>query len=96
MPKIEIESFFYDLIHCKDKVIHTFDDWDEKYGDDERGPLVAGMRECPDDVLINLLINIQKLASGYEQIQELIRASEEKVVEEHMNEEEEDDDDDDD
>jgi len=76
MPSIEIQSFFYDLIHAKDKVITVFDKWDQKYGEDERGPLVAGMRECPDQELINLLINIQRLATGYEQIQELIAVSE--------------------
>ncbi|SVE23175.1 uncharacterized protein METZ01_LOCUS476029, partial [marine metagenome] len=68
MPNIEIQSFFYDLIHCKDKILSNFDKWDEKYADDERGPLVAGIRECGDADLVNLLINIQRLASGYEQI----------------------------
>lgn len=96
MPKIEIESFFYDLIHCKDKVNHVFDEWDEKYGDDDRGPLVAGIRECPDDDLINLLINIQKLATGYEQIQELISKAEEQEVQDQMNDDEDDEDEDDD
>ena len=42
MPKIEIKTFFYDLIHCKDKIFATFDKWDKKYDEDERGPLVAG------------------------------------------------------
>ena len=51
MAKIEIQSFFYDLIHCKDKILSTFDEFDEKYPEDERGPLVAGMREIPDDKL---------------------------------------------
>ena len=31
MPSIEIQSFFYDLIHCKDKVLTVFNQWDEKY-----------------------------------------------------------------
>ena len=61
MPSIEIQSFFYDLIHCKDKVLTVFNQWDEKYETDERGPLVAGMRECPDAELITLLVNIQRL-----------------------------------
>ncbi|NIQ03872.1 MAG: hypothetical protein GWM98_28910 [Nitrospinaceae bacterium] len=90
MPKIEIQSFFYDLIHCKDKILGAFEKWDEKYGDDERGPLVAGIRECPDQELINLLINIQRLATGYEQIKELIDAAEQEEVEKAMTEDEED------
>ena len=53
MAKIEVESFFYDLIHCKNKILSTFDKWDEKYEDDERGALVAGIRECEDADLIN-------------------------------------------
>ncbi|KMP12415.1 hypothetical protein UZ36_00665 [Candidatus Nitromaritima sp. SCGC AAA799-C22] len=93
MPHIEVQSFFYDLIHCKDKILSAFDKWDEVYGEDERGPLVAGMRECPDADLINLLINIQRLASGYEQIQELVAAAEQKEVDEAMDDDEEDDDD---
>lgn len=92
MPSIEIQSFFYDLIHAKDKVNTVFEKWDRKYGEDERGPLVAGMRECPDDELINLLINIQRLAAGYEQIQELIAEAEQKEVEEALAEDDEDDD----
>ncbi|QPJ66131.1 MAG: hypothetical protein G3M78_12295 [Candidatus Nitrohelix vancouverensis] len=80
MPKIDIQSFFYDLIHCKDKVLSTFDKWDQVYEDDERGPLVAGMRECKEEDLINLLINIQRLASGYEEIQELITKAEQDEV----------------
>ncbi len=93
MPSIEIQSFFYDLIHAKDKVITVFDRWDEKYGDDERGALVAGMRECPEAELVNLLINIQRLATGYEQIQQLIAESEQKIVDEAMEDEDDDDDD---
>ena len=95
MPNIEIQSFFYDLIHCKNKILSNFDKWDEKYADDERGPLVAGMRECGDADLINLLINIQRLASGYEQINELMNAAEQKQVDEAMSDDEDDEDDDD-
>ncbi|MBM15009.1 MAG: hypothetical protein CMH75_02810 [Nitrospina sp.] len=80
MPKIEIESFFYDLIHCKDKILATFDKWDTKYDNDERGALVAGIRECPDPELITLLMNIQKLASGYEQIKDLMDRAEQEEV----------------
>ena len=95
MPTIEIQSFFYDLIHCKDKILSNFDKWDEKYSEDERGALVAGIRESKDADLINLLINIQRLASGYEQIKELMDAAEQKDVDEAMSDEEEDEDDDD-
>jgi len=80
MPKIEIESFFYDLIHCKDKILATFDKWDNKYDNDERGALVAGIRDCPDPELITLLMNIQKLASGYEQIKDLMDKAEQEEV----------------
>lgn len=93
MAKIEIQSFFYDLIHCKDKILTSFDEWDEKYGDDERGALVAGIREAPDTQLITLLVNIQKLASGYERIKELIDQAEQAEVDEAMSDEEDDDDD---
>jgi len=96
MAKIEVESFFYDLIHCKNKILSTFDKWDEKYEDDERGALVAGIRECEDADLINVLINIQRLASGYEEIKELMDAAEQQEVDEAMSDDEEDDDDDDD
>ena len=54
MPSIEIQSFFYDLIHCKNKILSNFEKWDEKYEEDERGPLVAGIRECKDAELITL------------------------------------------
>ena len=54
MAKIEIQTFFYDLIHCKNKINSTFEKWDKKYEEDERGSLVAGMRECPDAELITL------------------------------------------
>ena len=96
MPNIEIQSFFYDLIHCKDKILSIFEKWDGKYEEDERGPLVAGIRECPDAELINLLINIQHLASGYEQIKELMDAAEQKDVDDAMSDDEDDDEDDDD
>jgi len=92
MATIEVESFFYDLIHCKDKILATFDEWDEKYEDDERGALVAGIRECKEADLINILINIQRLASGYEQIKELMDAAEQKEVDEAMLDDEDDDD----
>jgi hypothetical protein len=92
MAKIEIESFFYDLIHCKDKILTTFDEWDEKYDEDERGALVAGMRETPDDKLITLLVNIQRLATGYERIKELIDQAEQAEVDESMADDDDDDD----
>jgi hypothetical protein len=94
MAKIEIQSFFYDLIHCKDKILSTFDEWDGKYEEDERGALVAGIREAPDAQLITLLVNIQKLARGYEQIKELIDQAEQAEVDEAMSAEDDDDDDD--
>jgi|TARA_B110000263_G_scaffold126205_1_gene109804 hypothetical protein len=95
MPSIEIQSFFYDLIHCKNKILSNFEKWDEKYEEDDRGPLVAGIRECKDAELITLLVNIQRLASGYEQIKELMDAAEQKDVDDAMSDEEDDDDDDD-
>ena len=91
MAKIEVQSYFYDLIHCKDKILSTFDKWDETYGEDERGSLVAGMRDCEDAELITLLTNIQRLASGYERIKEQIDAAEQELVDEAMEEEDEDD-----
>lgn len=96
MPSIEIQSFFYDLIHCKDKILSNFDKWDEKYAEDERGPLVAGIKECEDADLINLLINVQRLASGYEQIKELMDVAEQKEVDEAMSDDEEEEEEDDD
>ena len=86
MPKIEIQSFFYDLLHCKNKILSVFDKWDQKYEEDERGSLVAGMRDCPDAELINLLMNIQKLATGYEQIKDLMDKAEQDQVDEAMDE----------
>ncbi len=93
MAKIEIQSFFYDLIHCKDKILTSFDEWDEKYEEDERGALVAGIREAPDAQLITLLVNIQKLAAGYQQIKDLIDQAEQAEVDEAMSDEDDDDDD---
>ena len=93
MPKIEIQSFFYDLIHCKDKILSTFDKWDNKYEEDERGALVAGIRDCPDAELITFLVNIQKLATGYEQIKELMDQAEQQQVDEALVEDDPDDED---
>ena len=84
MPKIEIQSFFYDLLHCKNKILATFDKWDEKYDEDERGALVAGIQECENPELITLLMNIQKLAAGYEQIKELMDKAEQDEVDAAM------------
>ena len=96
MAKIEIQSFFFDLIHCKDKIIQTFDEFDEKFGDDERGALVAGIREMEDADLVNLLINIQRMATGYEEIKELMDAAEEEELQKSLEEDDDDDDEDDD
>ena len=93
MPKIEIQSFFYDLIHCKNKILCVFDKWDKKYDEDERGALVAGIRDCPDTELITLLVNIQKLATGYEQIKELVDKAEQDQVDEAFVEDDPDDED---
>ena len=93
MPKIEIQSFFYDLIHCKNKILSVFDKWDKKYDEDERGALVAGIRDCPDTELITLLVNIQILATGYEQIKELVDKAEQDQVDEAFVEDDPDDED---
>ena len=93
MPKIEIKSFFYDLIHCKNKILSVFDKWDKKYDEDERGSLVAGIRDCPDAELITLLVNIQKLAAGYEQIKALVDEAEQAQVDEAFVEDDPDDED---
>ena len=93
MPKIEIQSFFYDLIHCKNKILATFEKWDTKYEEDERGALVAGIRDCKDTELITLLVNIQKLASGYEQIKDLMDKAEQEQVDEAFVEDDPDDED---
>jgi hypothetical protein len=93
MAKIEIQSFFYDLIHCKDKILTSFDEWDEKYAEDERGPLVAGIREAPDAKLITLLVNIQRLATGYEKIKKLIDQAEQAEVDDAMADDDDEEDD---
>lgn len=93
MPKIEIQSFFYDLLHCKNKILATFDKWDEKYDEDERGALVAGIQECENPELITLLMNIQKLAAGYEQIKELMDKAEQDEVDAAMDDDDPDDED---
>jgi hypothetical protein len=93
MPKIEIQSFFYDLIHCKNKILSVFEKWDKKYDEDERGALVAGIRDCPDAELITFLVNIQKLATGYEQIKELVDKAEQDQVDEAFVEDDPDDED---
>jgi hypothetical protein len=69
----------------------AFDKWDEKYGDDERGALVAGMRECKDTELINMLMNIQKLAAGYDRIKELMDKAEQDEVDAAMEDDDPDD-----
>ena len=93
MRKIEIQSFFYDLIHCKNKINSVFEKWDQKYEEDERCHLVAGMREWPEAELVTLLINIQKLAAGYEQIKELMDKAEQEQVDEAFVEDDPDDED---
>ena len=93
MSKIEVQSFFYDLIHCKDKILTTFDKWDEKYSEDERGAIIAGIRECPDSELITLMVNVQRMASGYEQIKELIDQAEQKEADEAAADDDEEDED---
>ncbi len=69
----------------------AFDKWDEKYEEDERGALVAGMRECKDAELINMLMNIQKLAAGYDQIKELMDKAEQDEVDAAMEDDDPDD-----
>ncbi len=81
------------MFHCKDKILTSFDEWDGKYENDERGALVAGIREAPDAQLITLLVNIQKLARGYEQIKELIDQAEQAEVDAAMSEDDDDEDD---
>ena len=94
MPKIEVQSFFYDLIHCKDKILTVFDEFDEEYGEDERGSLVAGIKEMEDGKLVNLLVNIQRMAQGYEQLKELMDAAEDAELQASLEDDEDDDDDD--
>jgi hypothetical protein len=91
MAKIEIQSFFYDILHCRNKIMEAFDKWDEKYDEDERGALVAGIRECKDAELINMLMNIQKLAAGYDRIKELMDKAEQDEVDAAMEEDDPDD-----
>ena len=69
----------------------AFDKWDEKYEEDERGALVAGIRECKDAELINMLMNIQKLAAGYDRIKELMDKAEQEEVDAAMEEDDPDD-----
>jgi|TARA_B110000438_G_C15754732_1_gene624550 hypothetical protein len=93
--KIEVKHFFYDLFHCKDKILDAFDKWDEKYDKDERGPLVAGIQDSSPQELVTLLITIQKMASGYQDIQDMITAAEEEELKSYMGDDEEDEEDDD-
>ena len=90
MPKIEILSFVYDLIHCKDKINAIFSKWDEIYGEDDRGALVAGVRESPEDEIVSLLMSVQRLAAGYEQIQELVTNAEQAEVDAALADDEDD------
>ena len=69
----------------------AFDKWDEKYEEDERGALVAGIRECKDAELINMLMNIQKLAAGYDRIKELMDKAEQEEVDAAMEDDDPDD-----
>ena len=96
MSKIEVQSFFYDLIHCKDKILSVFNEFDEQYGEDERGSLVAGIREMEDGKMVNLLVNIQRMAQGFEQIKELMDAAEDAELQASLIDDEDDDDEDDD
>ena len=92
MAKIEIQGFFFDLIHCKDKILSTFDKWDERYAEDERGALVAGIKECPDNELVTLMVNIQRMASGYEKIKDLMDEAEQAQADEAVVEDDDEDD----
>ena len=96
MAKIEVQSFFYDLIHCKDKILSVFNEFDEQYEEDERGSLVAGIKEMEDVKLVTLLVNIQKMAQGFAQIKELMDAAEDAELQASLEDDEDDDDDDDD
>ena len=71
--------------------MEAFEKWDEKYDEDERGALVAGIRECKDAELINMLMNIQKLAAGYDQIKELMDKAEQDEVDAAMEDDDPDD-----
>lgn len=94
MPKIEIQSFFYDLIHCKDKINSIFSKWDELYENDERGALVAGVRESPEEEVVSFLMSVQRLAAGYEHIQELVAKAEQADVDAALADDDEDKEDD--
>ena len=96
MTKIEVRHFFYDLIHCKDKILAAFENWDQKYDDDPRGALVAGIQDTAPEELVSFLITIQRLASGFQEIQEMITEAEQKQVEEDLGDEDDEDDEDDD
>ena len=90
MPKIEIQSFFYDLIHSKDKINEIFAKWDELYGDDDRGALVAGVLESDEEQIVSFLKSVQRLAAGYEQIQELVSKAEQDEVDAALADDEDD------
>ena len=96
MTKIEVRHFFYDLIHCKDKILAAFDKWDQKYDDDPRGALVAGVQDTDHEELVSFLITVQRLASGFQEIQEMITEAEQKQVDDELNDDDDDDDDEDD
>ena len=91
MIKIEVRHFFYDLIHCKDKILAAFDKWDRQYDNDPRGALVAGIEDANPEELVGLLITIQRLASGFQEIQEMITEAEQKEVDEELDDEDDDD-----
>ena len=98
MLKIEVRHFFYDLIHCKDKVLAAFDKWDKQHDEDPRGALVAGIQDSEPEELISLLITIQRLALGFQEIQDMINEAEQKRVDDDLEDDddlEEDEDDDD-
>ena len=93
MLKIEVRHFFYDLIHCKDKILAAFEKWDKQYEEDPRGALVAGIQDSEHEELISLLITIQRLASGFQEIQEMINEAEQKQVDDDLEDDEDDEDD---
>ena len=95
MTKIEVRHFFYDLIHCKDKILASFDKWDKQYDNDPRGALVAGIQDANPEELVSLLITIQRLASGFGEIQTMITEAEQKEVDDELEDHEDDEDDDD-
>ena len=95
MLKIEVRHFFYDLIHCKDKILAAFDKWDKQYDEDPRGSLVAGIQDSEPEDLISLLITVQRLASGFQEIQDMINEAEQKRVDDDLEDDEDDEDDED-